>query len=663
MYNNQGYPDIPLSKQLSPMKKNYPLRLIAFMFVSLCAASLSVHGQNWKLTSSTTHQGTPAVQQAPVTGGNIHVGHCNYSEQIYEWDGLSHEDDLRVGVAVKLTRDMFADYIGGSVKALRIGWDTKAYNGNIEGFIRTSFNGPDLATTSGTVRFGWNNVPLSSTFVIPDVDELIVGYYTDLKDGECCIPTFYPKDQPNSCYLFSGGYEGESEVWEDHNEFGPLAIMMTIVDQDGRFNNLGRVTKLRYENIAILGKDGTGVFTIRNTGSNAINSLEITSAIGDNAVSKTVNLSASIAPNASKKVSLPITFPGSGKGNVSLTKINGVACANPAKKEATFIAIPEAVAQKYSKRPLIEFFVSENNYRIPIYFDEYFMADFTNFAEDITLVCQHVDDQFMIGDDEALTMMVGLAGNDSTKVYMPAMAIDRSDYMTNITMVDDTPFLFGVPYPGNGAAMYRGALQKPTFASVGIESENFGNDSIMIRVSGTVEPGVMPAGEPLFLTVYLMENQVKSESQKFWDDKGDKDDEGSTIAYTHYNLVREVLTPMWGQEVHPAEDGTYEMTYYAKRYSDYQPDKLSITAFLNRGEQNPNMERNIINSEVALAPLPVGIESVGQDAAIEQRGGAFFINGRQAEVYSASGVRINGKPNMPGVYILRAGDRTIKMKF
>lgn len=636
------------------------------MIVGLCMATIPVYGQNWK-SHTPVLRNAASVQQAPVTGGSIYIGHCNYSEQIYEWDGLSYPDDIRAGVAVKLTRDMFADYIGGKVKALRIGWDTKAYNGKVDLFIRTSFDGPDLITGSGTVRFGWNNVDLDSLWTLPDVDELIVGYYTDLKDNECCISKFYPQNQPNSCFLFSGGYEDGQEVWEDLNELGTLAIMMTVIDQDGRFNNLGRVTGLRYESVAIQGQDNSGEFVIKNTGSNTITSVEVTSAIGDNTVSKTVNLSKSIAPGASSKVILPITFPASGKGNVSLTKINGVECANPFKTDATFIAIPQAVAQKYTKRPLIEFFVSENNYRVPEYFDEFFLPDFTKVADDYTLVCQHLDDQFMIGDDEAIQMALSLTNNDSMKVYVPAIIFDRVDYMTGYPMVNGTPFLFGIPYPGNYAPLYNAISQKPTFASVDIASENYGDNDIKITVSGTIEPGVMPADEPLFLTVYLMENQVKSDSQKGGDGKDDgkddKDGEGTTISYTHYNLIRENLTPMWGQEVHPAEDGTYEMTFYAKRYSDYDPTKLSITAFLNRGEQTSHMERNVINSEVALAPLPVGIESVSQDATIEQRDGTFFVGGKQAEIYSVSGVRITGKPAVPGIYILRAGDRTVKMKF
>ena len=503
----------------------------------MCMMSLSVQAQSgWRTNAM---KGTPQAAPAYASGtaGTVYVSHCRYNEQIYQGDGLSYGEDHRVGAAVKLTRDMIEPYIGGEVKALRVGWDTRAKNGEFECFIRTSFNGPNIATGKGTVKFGWNVVRLDSTFIIPDVDELIVGYYTELVANECCLPLLFPRSTPNSCFLFDGQTdENGQEIWGDYNELGQMAIVMNIADTDGRFNNMGKVTNVRYENIAIQGEAGTGIFTIKNTGSNAITSVEVTSILGEERVSKTVKLSASVAANVEKKVSLPITFPGSGKGKVSLTQVNGVDLANPFEKEVTFIAVPQEVAQKYQKRPVVEFYVSENSYMVPTYFDDYFMADFADFVEDYSLVCQHTDDQFMTGDDDAILMMLSLANNDSTKILMPQMTIDRTDYLINLPMLDDTPFLYGIPYPGNAQSTYRSLLSRPTFANLDVEVENVGeSDSVRVNVSGCIEPGIMPSGEPLFLTVYLMESQVETNSQKFWEDKEGEKPAGN---YTHYNVIR-----------------------------------------------------------------------------------------------------------------------------
>ena len=264
----------------------------------------------------------------------------------------------------------------------------------------------------------------------------------------------------------------------------------------------------------------------------------------------------------------------------------------------------------------------------------------------------------MTGDDDAILMMLSLANNDSTKILMPQMTIDRTDYLINLPMLDNTPFLYGVPYPGNAQSTYRSLLSRPTFANLDVEVENVGeSDSVRVNVSGTIEPGIMPEGEPLFLTVYLMESQVESNSQKFWEDKEGEKPAGN---YTHYNVIREILTPLWGDQITTAEDGTFTMTYLTKRYDDYDPKNLSITAFINRGEENGHLERQIINSQVAEVPLPVGIHAVSDDNAVAFRNGSFYLNGEQASVFTVDGKRVSNRSLTPGVYLLKAGDRVIK---
>ena len=108
------------------------------------------------------------------------------------------------------------------------------------------------------------------------------------------------------------------------------------------------------------------------------------------------------------------------------------------------------------------------------------------------------------------------------------------------------------------------------------------------------------------------------------------------------------------------EDGTFTMSYLTKRYDDYDPKNLSITAFINRGEENGHLERQIINSQVAEVPLPVGIHAVSDDNAVAFRNGSFYLNGEQASVFTVDGKRVNNRSLTPGVYLLKAGDRVIK---
>ena len=185
------------------MKKNYT-RLMTVLTLAL-AAVLNASAQNpWK-----SHKAdTPASEEmTPMAGtsGKIYLGHCKYSDYIYEYDGLSLDRDARIGVGIRLPRAMFEKYIGGTITAIRCGWDDAASSATYECFVReTHFNGEDLATGKGNVKFGWNEVRLSTPVTITDTESLCVGFYTNVKKGVCSIPKFYPNGIANSCFLFHG---------------------------------------------------------------------------------------------------------------------------------------------------------------------------------------------------------------------------------------------------------------------------------------------------------------------------------------------------------------------------------------------------------------------------------------------------------------------------
>ena len=89
-------------------------------------------------------------------------------------------------------------------------------------------------------------------------------------------------------------------------------------------------------------------------------------------------------------------------------------------------------------------------------------------------------------------------------------------------------------------------------------------------------------------------------------------------------------------------------------YSDYNPANLSVIALINCGQQNNNLNREIINSTEAAVPLPAGIENVQNDNELELRTGVFYHNGQPAEMYTLSGVRITSVKGRPGVYLVKS---------
>jgi hypothetical protein len=249
----------------------------------------------------------------------------------------------------------------------------------------------------------------------------------------------------------------------------------------------------------------------------------------------------------------------------------------------------------------------------------------------------------MIGDpDEAILLQLGLVNNDSMQVYLPDMVLNRTSYVSNPSYDLRHPMVRGVLYPSPlQEAFYDDVIDHPTFASVNVNAAlNETGDKVNIEVSGYVEENIMPADEPLFLTVYLMENKVESTDQRFWDDK-----EGEVMGekYVHYNVIRENLTPLWGKKLENAS-GKYSLTFSTDVYEDYNPANLSVIAFINRGEQNGNMERNIINT--AEAPvLEAGGETAIETVRVETSSSV------APSIYDLSGRRVLS-PVKGGLYIM-----------
>ncbi|MBR2863832.1 MAG: Omp28-related outer membrane protein [Bacteroidaceae bacterium] len=579
------------------MRKNY------FQWVLALALTFVMQGmvaQSMWTTHSTSAPKVETVGVKNTTAGAVYLGYCLYEDQIWPYDGLSLDRDARVGVGIKLTRDKLEHYIGGKITGMRCGWDDEASVSIYNTFVREgNFNNADLATGKNTVRFGWNEIEFDEPIVIGDVDTLCVGFYTDIKKGVCSIPKLYPTMVPNSAFLFHGELsEDGKEIWYDSRDLGVMPILLVVTDETGQFKDLIQISGLRHDAIVASGMDVPGVFSLTNIGSNNIESVEVTTTLGEQTMSTSVNLSKTILSGVTTKVSLPIYCFGSGEYKVSITKVNGVVPKNVPEKTFNMLGVPAEVAEKYTHRPLIEFFASENSYHIPTYFDSYFLGGYEAYKDRMNVVCQHTDDKFMIGDpDESILLQLGLVNNDSMQVFLPDMAINRSAYISNPAYTEGNPMHRSILYPTPfQEEYYEDVIAHPTFASVNVNAAlSADGKKVNIEVNGNIAENVLPAGEPMFLTVYLLENEVESTDQKFWDDK-----EGEIMGnkYVHYNVIRENLTPLWGKKL-PNASGNYSLSFQTDVYDDYNPKKLSVMAFLNRGEQNSNMERQIINSTEA----------------------------------------------------------------
>lgn len=554
---------------------------------------------------------------AQTTTGKVYVGYAKYDDQIWEYDGLSLQFDAKVGCAIRLTKDMIAPYIGGSIVGMRVGWDTSTQTGTYQGFVRRDFNSEDLTTGRATVKYsysdanpGWNEMRLTSYKIPEDIDQLIVGFTTNLKKNVCAIPTLYPHNVPNSCFLWVEGDNDEegNPHWIDMNDKGILPILLIIRDSEGKFNYLPVINLLTDNGIQYTEEAGDVLMRIKNMGSQKINSIEVTSRQGEQTWSKTI--SASTATGATSKIFLaPLYCFHTGDVELSITKVNGKELANPETRTLNIIGVPREIANEYTRRPLVEYYESENNYRSARYFSEYVESPVTILQNNITFVCQHLDDQFMTGDDDATTLAVQLCSGDSASVSIPAMTVDRAMATENILFqmaTTSTPMFDVLTQSSDAQKVFNTAATRPTFVNLTIGGTlATDGETLTANVGGDVAPGIMPEGEKLRLTVYLMERDVESDSQLFWNE--DEKEEFAGM-FTHPNVIREILTPLEGTAIETG--GIINETVGTLLDPSWNLENLYLVAIVHRDGKLGGRHMHVFNTAVGDITEATGIDLI-----------------------------------------------------
>lgn len=643
-------------------------RILTTMSSVLAVASIAFASGQWGQYEKIQAPQNASEGETPIT----YLGYCSPSDMIWPLDGLSIDRDGRVGVGIMLPEELVKQYAGTKIVSMYVGYDDEYTSSYYECFVKEgTFNGETIASSEGEVYFGWNNIEMGTPVEITEeTGALCAGFYMEASANLCQIPKLYPLDQANSCYLWDGELdENGAEKWYDYTGIGTMTVVLVLSDEEGNLKNF--ITINNFESDVIVDQNDEekiGVFSFSNKGSNSISSVEVTTTFGEVSKSYTVEFEKGIGQSSTVKANLPIYCLGTGEHTISFTKVNDETPKNIATTTAKLIGVPEEVSSKYDFRPVLQYFVSEENYMTPSYIDELLMPAFEDYQDYFTLVMPHLDDKYsfltdneeeqvtvngQVIDDLALLELIDLAGDDAMKVSVPQYLFNRSYYTFYVATIGGTPFHNGTPYPE--AVKYYGyydtMLTYPTFASVNIESElDESGENMKVKVFGDVAEGIMPADEPLYLTVYVTENDVLSEDQLFWDDKEKGELNGE---YTHKTIIREILTPYWGEQLEKT-GGDYSKEFTVALDSEWDLPNVKVVAFLNRGKDNDHMNRQIINSSEAFAGES-GVEGLKvNDQRIEISGGTVLVGGHPAtDIYNLSGVKVSSSNLPAGIYIVK----------
>ena len=200
-----------------------------------------------------------ALLTLTLQAATVKIGYYK-SDGDYFWayDGFGQPPvDMKFGAAIRITPDMYANYLGADIKGIRIGWSNPDYSSPCTIFMRSELNSKEnILTGSGTLQFEKSSQPMMGKYttiyfdnpdgmkLTEDLGTFYVGYYAEkVKQGTFAIATSYPGGQAGSAYLWGdieSNYDADgNEIWEDDSDKATLCVDLIV---EGTFTNKVRFT-------------------------------------------------------------------------------------------------------------------------------------------------------------------------------------------------------------------------------------------------------------------------------------------------------------------------------------------------------------------------------------------------------------------------------------
>ncbi len=597
------------------------------------------------------------------------------SDPVYPYTGFSVNEDVEaMNIAIKYTSDMLAQYKGCKITKVHIGWSGvfQSFTPTAEVFVRKSLNGDNVTATDVALESpdGWNTAEFGTPYVIQENEEIFVGYTVEMKNGVYGPCTMVWGSFPESTHFISrNDYtdpDGNPE-WIDLSEPGmmemacPIMMVLEVEVESGGFENLAVISNMAMPTIMLADTETTGIIEVKNTGSNDIESLTVSYRQDGNEIySNSLDISKPISKGNSGMVYVPAFASKTGDLELCLSEINHKPNGETDSRSLSTVVIPKDIADKYTRRPLVEYFGSESEYRSYYYDTEIISPALEKYSDRISRIDWHFDDQFQLGladdKDEALDMLIEVVKNDSSLVYVPNILLDRSNNLgidPSYCLAYMSSPLIGILYTPFAEASYDYALKQPTFAGLSV-SASLEEDMVTVEVSGEADLSVLPEGEELMLTVVLVEDSIETDSQEM--PGGSGEGEPNPGHAVHNNLVRQRLTDIWGSPI-KFNDGRFNETLVTYLDYDNVAENMRVVAFINRNKENGMWDRNVLNSAEAKL-TPSGIENAltdNTDLRPEIVNGSIVAKeGTVITVYSTSGAIVDPDSLPAGIYIVRA---------
>ena len=516
---------------------------------------------------------------------------------------------------------------------------------------------------------GWNDVVLEVPYEITGARGLYVGFscksrgYVVSFDGE-------ESNGMGDWFAFSQ-LDSESPSWHHETGSGSLNIQ-AVVEGDNLPQDALSVVSVRIAKCVPVGEAVPVDVVVRNMGANTVESVTLDCTMKDGTQSFELT-GLAIPSNGLQRLSLDdfvVGYNGISDFSVAITAVNGY--PNTYEEEA-YVAENLLCRAEYANRMiLLEQFSTAICANCPTAHSTLRRA--MEKQGNVIWVTHHSGfgtDDYSIPASQDYLYFFG-----SEPSYAPAMMLDRTNfYRYGADIASGPAFEVGTEIVPR---LLEEENNAPAYVTVSIAS-SFDAESrrLEVEVSGGIpskDAGKL-SGDDIRLNLYLVEDSLRGMQMGLFNTVYED--------YHHDNVLREVLTGVWGDAVTFDSEGNYaSLPYVFVLPEGWQPENMRIVAFLaNADLEVPNNCAVYNAAQVRLGGSSAGNVAIDEVPAlpgqprIRRWGDVLEVEGGegQAEVYAVSGSLVKVFPSAsgmdisglaPGVYVLRLfgqeGNHTFK---
>lgn len=565
--------------------------------------------------------------------------------------GIQTDDDVKVTAAIRMSEGLMTLLKGRNIHRLRVGVATDAEDATV--FIRKT-DGTAIWQINKALELGWNDITLETPLVVPEEQELYIGYTCTQRNGVFVIATELGNTTKLNGLFMASEYYPYLEDFSGSADLGNLCLSVEVDGTESEFGCLGSMVKA-YSSKPYL-QEGANKSTemniiYANEGENNVSKIKLGRKFNGTELGDTIcYFKRTVRGNSTGELELPVTSSMSGKYTYTLKEIEG----NPVSVSPVTASVSTYKAEDVIERvALIEEFTSQSCGNCPAA-QANLHRTIADKEDRVALVLHHSGfkpDDFSIPESDGYCYFYKPAGT-----FAPGMTMDRT-YLPDYDTQGTGSMVFNPKLLSKSTLTKELAL--PSMVSVGIDcSYDKADRKLVVIVSGNKITDLI--GEHVGLTVFLLENKYIARQLGV----GDPDN------FEHNNILRAVLSDPMGDVITFNADGTYSRRYDYTVPASYVsttgartkafPENMNIVAFVSNFDAVYPDNCCVLNANKT-ASLNVGDTGLKAENVLKKAFPVFAKDGTvhaygeysDLKVYNLQGMPVPNENLEPGVYIVR----------